>query len=691
MLIALALSVGACDCDPPTFDAPPAPIEVEADASMPDTRGGFPDTGDGDRLLLTRVAPDHGPFIGGNAAVIRGGGFTDETFVSVGGREVQPADIDFLDPNRLTIVLPAGDPGPADVTVRVGDSEATLPDGYTYDRIYVDPSRGSTGGGTLVTLTGTGTSFQPEDDVSFGGVPCEDVQVISDTVLTCVTPPSAIGSVDVRVDFELDGTSAEIPDGFEYYDSSDPFDGGLGGGALEGTMNITVIDATTGMPVADAFTILGEDLDTEHQGLTGLTGQIAFSGDDIVGNQTVHVAKFCYEKTSFVSFDAQDVTIFLVPWMDPMCGMGDPEPPPVGRGRNGAFVSGELIWTGPNEMGPNPWDNIPPAREGWERVSYVYATQPCAGDSLACINPDPGLGGSLQRVLETPAGARGYPYTIFVRPSAFAVYALAGLENQTTREFLPYVMGVARNVLAGPGEMVEDVDFVMNIPLDHYLDARLEGIPGEARTGPDRFELTADIDLGGEGVIVRRVNGVDLDLLTSRRAERAFRFFAQPALLGALEDGRYRVESSWLTGDFGGDPSSHVRRTGIREVDTEVVVDGWVGIPQATSPGFGERIPSDRVLRWEAEGGVTPDLHLILMLGGDGNPAWRMFVPGDQTEAPIPNLDSIPEISDISSGFVTWVIYAIQIPGFEYDEVSYADLANRRWSAWALDIFTAQR
>ena len=286
---------------------------------------------------------------------------------------------------------------------------------------------------------------------------------------------------------------------------------------------------------------------------------------------------------------------------------------------------------------------------------------------------------------------RGYPYRIFVRPAAFAVYALAGLENRVTGEFLPYVMGVARNVLAGPGEEITDVNFVMDIPLDHYLDVRLEGVPGPARTGPDRFELAADIDLGGEGVIVRRVNGVDLDVLGSRRAERAFRFFAQPALLGTLENGRYRVEAGWLTGDFGGEPSTHVRRTGIREVDTEVVMDGWLGIPQATSPAFGERIPSDRVLRWEADGGITPDLHLVLMLGGDGNPAWRMFVPGERNTAPIPNLDSIPEISDIASGFVTWVVYAIQIPGFDFDEVSYDDLGDRSWSAWALDIFTAQR
>ena len=79
------------------------------------------------------------------------------------------------------------------------------------------------------------------------------------------------------------------------------------------------------------------------------------------------------------------------------------------------------------------------------------------------------------------------------------------------------------------------------------------------------------------------------------------------------------------------------------------------------------------------------------MVGGDGNPAWRMFVPGDRQEAPIPNLETIPGINDISSGFITWAVYAIRIPGFDFDEVTYADLNDSLWSAWALDIFTAQR
>ncbi|NOY94014.1 MAG: hypothetical protein GXP55_22760 [Deltaproteobacteria bacterium] len=685
------LLLTACG-DPATLSAPPITIPTAVDAATPemDAASSFPDSGIGSStVVVSRVAPDHGPFTGGNAALVRGTGFTADALVTVGGLMVQPADTQLIGPNRLRIILPAGEPGPADVSVIIDGAESSLPGGYTYDQIMVDPDRGAVSGGTVVTLIGSGTSFADGDTLAFGGTPCTDVTVSSETRLTCKVPAAAPGSVDVVLTRALDGTTLTIADGFTYYDSTDPFGGGLGGGALEGDMNISVIDATSGAPVSDAFVIVGEDLSTDHQGLTSLLGQITFSGDDLTGRHTVHVAKHCYEKTSVVAFDARDVTVFLIPWQDPSCGMGSGMPP-TGRGRSGAYVSGELIFFGPNELGPNPWDNIPDPREGETKVAYVYTTQRCVGQGSSCRNPDPSIGGAHQRVLETEVGSRGYPYRIFARPAGLAVYALAGLEETATGNFIPYIMGVGRNVLAGPGMEVEGVDMDMNIPLDHVLDVRLTELPGVARTGPDRFVVNGEIDLGGEGVIERIVNGENMDVARGRDSENLFRLFAQPALLGALADGRYRVAASWETGDYGSDPSTHVVVSGVRAADAELVVGDFLGIPQASSPAFGERLPDDRMLRWETDG-PDPDLHMILMIGGDGNPAWRQFVPGNVHESPIPDLSSIPEIDDIATGFITWVVYAIRIPGFNYDELSYTFLQNRFWSAWAIDVFTAQR
>ena len=58
---------------------------------------------------------------------------------------------------------------------------------------------------------------------------------------------------------------------------------------------------------------------------------------------------------------------------------------------------------------------------------------------------------------------------------------------------------------------------------------------------------------------------------------------------------------------------------------------------------------------------------------------------------PRPDLSTVPGLEDISSGFITWVVYAVKIPGFDFDSFTYAYLNDRYWSHYALDYFLAQR
>lgn len=680
---ALLLTLAGCS-DPPLISGDSGIHTRDGGTTEPDSGPNFRDGGgiSINGISLARVVPDHGPFIGGNQVVLRGTGFTEEATVTFGGIEVQGADHRLIDPRRLAVIVPAGDVGTVDVSITIGDTTVTLEDGYTYDSIQVTPNSGSISGNTFISLIGSGTAFAAGDEVTIGRTACNDVEVVSETRINCRTPPGAAGSVDVTV--TTGGADVVIEDGFTYFDSADPTSGGLGGGPIEGQINITVIDAMSGAPVADAYAIVGEDLTTEHQGLTDAGGQITFSGPDILPPATVHIAKHCYERTSVVAFDARDVTVYLIPWMDPMCGMG--EPPPPGRGRNGAFIEGELVWLRDFGLGPQEWFNVPETRTGWVRVAYVYTTEV----ALGIPNPDPAAGGSIQRVLETPVGERGYPYSIFARPAGLAVYALAGLEETATGRFIPYVMGITRNVLAGPGQVVTNVDIVMDIPLDHYVEVQLGELPNEARTGPDRFRMQANIDLAGEGVITRTINGLELDVLRRRDSGRPFRFTTQPALEGALRDGRYRIEAGWFTGDFDAQPYTVVVERGVTAVDETILMGNFLGIPQASAPAPGEMIPSDRVFRWEADG-EDPSFHVVLIIGADGNSWWRYICAGNVREAPVPDLSSIPTLGDLPPGFMTWGVFAVTIPDYDFNEFRYADLNDIYWTRWSADFFLAQR
>ena len=105
----------------------------------------------------------------------------------------------------------------AKTPARAGAGACIVPDvapGSTPTIAQVFPNSGTTGGGTVVTITGSG--FQAGATVTFGGTPGVSVSVASATRLTVVTPPHAAGAVAVVVT-NPGGGSATLSPGFFYY------------------------------------------------------------------------------------------------------------------------------------------------------------------------------------------------------------------------------------------------------------------------------------------------------------------------------------------------------------------------------------------------------------------------------------------------------------------------------------------
>ncbi|MDQ3281574.1 MAG: IPT/TIG domain-containing protein [Acidobacteriota bacterium] len=79
--------------------------------------------------------------------------------------------------------------------------------------VNVDPSLGPTTGGTRVNITASpGGTIPPQ--ITFGGVPATDIEVIDNGHFRATTPPHAAGAVEVRV-----GRLASYT--FRYYDPND--------------------------------------------------------------------------------------------------------------------------------------------------------------------------------------------------------------------------------------------------------------------------------------------------------------------------------------------------------------------------------------------------------------------------------------------------------------------------------------
>ncbi|MBI2897086.1 MAG: IPT/TIG domain-containing protein [Deltaproteobacteria bacterium] len=644
--------------------------DADADAdtdSDADGDGGLPA-----QLELRTISPDHGPVIGGTMVELRGNGFVGQIAVRVGGRQVDPADVQVVDDHRVVAVTPAGEIGPADVEVErdADGSPAVLDDGFTYDRFYVDPARGSIAGGTRISIIGAETTFDAGDVVRIGGSDATDIVWISETRIDCRTPPGTEGAADVAI--RGPGGDHDLDDGFLYYNAADPFGGGLGGGPLDGTMNVTVLAVPSFMPIEAAFVMLGVEAGT-YQGETDANGQITFSGDDLTGRQVLTAAAEGFAPSSFVEFDATDVTILLFPLPDPSDG-----PPPPGR--YAATVEGELMFFSDMEVG---WSNIPDPIGNEEKIAYVNTSKP----SIFTDPVPPGAGSVVNE--DGERGSNGWRFSIVARPGAFAVYALAGLLNNDTGVFTPYVMGVARNVLAGPAETVQDILIDMSIPLDHEVVVDLVDPPPTGDFGPDRYRVDTFVDLGGEGVIAR-----DDSIARERSGLNSFEFPWQPPLDGSLVDARFLFVAGIHTGDNGNvpfyqeyNPFSWRIDGGYTEVNEAIEIGDFLGVPTAVSPPFGGEVDGRR-LAWGGEG-ATPTFQNVIVQTLDVPPApiWNMIVRGGVEEVEMPDLAAIAGLAAPPSGENMWIVWRQTVPNIEFDDFSYIYLSPEYASAYSADAF----
>lgn len=151
---------------------------------------------------VASVVANSGTSLGGTTVTINGTNFVAGATASFGGTTATSTT--FVGPTQLTAVTPAHAAGAVAVAVQNPDTQSsTLGGAYTYVAAppptitSVSPSSGTTGGGTSVTLTGTG--FASGATVTLGGTNAAAVQFVSATQLTVTTPPRTAGPVAVVV------------------------------------------------------------------------------------------------------------------------------------------------------------------------------------------------------------------------------------------------------------------------------------------------------------------------------------------------------------------------------------------------------------------------------------------------------------------------------------------------------------
>lgn len=163
--------------------------------------------------VVTALSPANGPPAGGTAVSVTGTGFTGASAVQFGG--VPATSLFVLNDTQLVAVSPPGS-GQVDLTVitHVGTSATGAPDQFDYVGVTaVSPAVGAPGGGTAVTISGSG--FAQATGVTFGTVAGTNMTKVSDSEIT-VTSPAGSGLVDVHVTTPLGASAASAADRFAY-------------------------------------------------------------------------------------------------------------------------------------------------------------------------------------------------------------------------------------------------------------------------------------------------------------------------------------------------------------------------------------------------------------------------------------------------------------------------------------------
>lgn len=179
---------------------------------------------------ITGITPSAAPSTGGTAVTIKGQDFgtgdakaavifCEDAASSTGCVSADPATVVVAaDGKQIDLPVPPHAPATVDVTVVNGDGQKhTLAQAFVYNPLPVllgmAPSSGSSVGGTLTQITGTG--FQQGAVVKVGAAPCASLVFQSASKLACTTPPGPVATVDLSI-VNPDGGAAVLPGAFTY-------------------------------------------------------------------------------------------------------------------------------------------------------------------------------------------------------------------------------------------------------------------------------------------------------------------------------------------------------------------------------------------------------------------------------------------------------------------------------------------
>ena len=598
-------------------------------------------------LQIVAVAPDIGDTAGGETVTITGAGFTDAVGVRFGPITASGVTVD--SESSLSVVTPPGSLGPVDVEVFDRSRSAVAVAGFLYLEeaavTAVTPSRGAMAGNTRVIVRGRG--FYGDVEVLFGDFPAAEVTVIDAATLEVRTPmvPEA---QRVAVTVIVDGEEVRTGKNFVFYDPFTPA-GGWWGDEINGSVNVTVMDASNGARIESAFVTLHIRVDeVAFTCITNVAGQCTISYADVVGIQTVSASALDYSAVTVTDVDAENIVIALSSTVPPTPGTPPSYTPPL--------IMGTL----------SGLDKITDPAEDEIILGVIRTTTPGVGAS----NP-PGTG--IAQVTWT-SGAAPIPFEMYSREGELAVVAICGVFNESTGVFTPHWFGVERRMAVRGEGTIYEVDIECDIRMDQTMTFKFRNPPFFIG-GPDTNQAIPYLDFGGEGAT---------DLL--RIAEGNTEIIVQDRLL-PLDDPQLAGIDYEITGQSvpssGGLPFSIVFARNVTDPDDRV--DFPTSMPPAdlVYPSPGGTVV-DRRFEWELATDEDADFYYAYIQDlAQEITYWQIWLPGDQLGFNLPYFPPGEGAVALPVGPLVLIVLSVDAITFDYDAFEFNDFGSWNWRAYS--------
>jgi hypothetical protein len=636
-------------------------------------------------ITVASIAPAMGPASGGTMVTITGTGFVSGATARIG--DVPLANVTLVSATQITGTTVAGAYGPQDVVVETADTHGTLSKGFfftdTFEVVRIDPVEGSVAGNTYVSVLGRG--FDGPVSVSFGGIPGHGAVLENGSVIGVRTASASAGTVDVDIMTGMNHVT--LPLAFTFYDPT-LITGGAWGGPIEGSVNVAVLMLLpngSSVPVPGMVVQLGYDADLRYTALTDQNGLATVSAPEVMGPQTVTVGQNQFEFVTFMNIEARNLTVFTSAYPSVMPPNAPVQPCPSG-GATPPIVTGN-VYRFKSSIDPV-------THPGFVPVAIITYSQQ---DVFNANPPDPpGLVPS-QTDQVTMDGGR---FAISVlRAGTVAVYAILGIFNPSTQQFIPEKLGIARQIPVAPNHITSSVAISLDIDMNQTLDVRLAD-PPQQNPGPSINLLEAYLNLKSEGVIHLDQTALaanDLQL-TEVPAISASDFFY---LGGSFTNNMMSL----------GPPFSISMLEGGQPFDHGLDFGPFLQMPENSDPKPGEVVRGGR-LSW-AQGGIKPDITSINVVdvgnaGGcccaDNNMdgmceanepkmcgslpqqfnRWSVYGPGGLDAYVMPKMPAPLRAFDYPQTY-TWEVQQALAPRFSYSEfVFYNQFTPYYWESWSV-------